>query len=175
MAEIVTDSSPQNPNTQIPLYTRRGNKIDNIQGWELSHFQWSQLKTNLNRFGPPFVKFLSKDGCPVYNCHGLTFGSRRTSVEATNLMINRILDDDGFDEVTMKEVQEGDVIIYADEDGEIQHSGIVVEMMEFAGFDASIPRVWSKWGHGQETVHHFQSMPYKNVTPKYYRMRRWKP
>jgi hypothetical protein len=175
MTEILAGSSPQNPNTKITLFTRRGNEIDNIQGWELSNYQLSQLPTNLSRFGPPLVKFLNKEGCPVYNCHGLTFGSRRTSVKASNQMINLILQDDGFDEVTATDVQEGDVVIYTDEDGEIQHSGIVMAMLEAETLGFSIPKVWSKWGHAQEAVHHFQTLPYENVTAKYYRMRRWKP
>jgi len=175
MPEIATGSASQNPNTRIALYTRRGNEIDNVQGWELSNFQWSQLQTNLNRFGPPLVKFLSKDGCPVYNCHGLTFGSRRTSIEASNRMINLILDDDGFDEIQPRDVQEGDVVVYIDEDGEIQHSGIVVAMTQADILGLSVPKVWSKWGHAQEAVHHFQTSPYENVTAKYYRMRRWRP
>ena len=175
MAAILEPTAPRHPDTSITLFTRRGNKIDNIQGWELSNHQLSLLPNNLNRFGPPFVKFLTKDGCPVYNCHGLTFGSRRTSVEASNKTINLIIQDDGFEEVKPADVQEGDIVIYYDEDGEVQHSGIVVEMMRSASLASSVPKVWSKWGLAQETVHHFKTMPYNNVEPKYFRMTRWKP
>jgi hypothetical protein len=157
------------PNTKIVLQTRLGSDVDNLQGWEMQHFEWEQVKTHLNRFKPPFVIFLGASASPVYNCHGLTFGSRRTAVKASNELINRILVEDGFEQVPQAKARQGDVVIYIDDEGEIQHSGIVVEVLQ-----PGVTRVWSKWGRGLEAVHHFGTMPYDNVVTKYYRMCRWK-
>ena len=87
--------------------------------------------------------------CPVYNCHGLTFASRRTQVdEAGVTTIAKILKDDGFQEVPEPQTRIGDVVIYYDEGGAAQHSGIVI------GRDAmNCPKIWSKWGKGYEWTH----------------------
>ena len=94
------DASGKYRDTTIELRTRAGNHIPNTQVWELSRYDWHVLGESLSRFKN--VERVS-EACPVYNCHGLTFGSRRTQVTPP---VASILHDDGFDRVlSEKEVR----------------------------------------------------------------------
>ena len=93
-----------------------------------------------------------------YNCHGLTFGSRRTCIEdATS--IPKILEDDSYRPVDSLSVLPGDVILYFDQhDGTVSHSGIVTEVTNI--FPKSM-RIISKWGvNGAEFLHWAHKSPY---------------
>ncbi len=95
-----------------------------------------------------------------YNCHGLTFGSRRTKIPSSQ--VEKILDEDDYKEICLEEVLPGDVVVYR-KDGDIEHSGVVV-----AGF----PEVWilGKWGQIHEVVHRIQECPYQEAYPSFYRI-----
>jgi hypothetical protein len=98
-----------------------------------------------------------------YNCHGLTFGTRRTWIaQATE--IAKILEDDEYQMVPFKDVLPGDVVIYYAEDGDVEHSGIVVETGDLG------PRILSKWGKAHEIVHYLGHSPFDASMVKYYRM-----
>jgi hypothetical protein len=144
--------------------------------WEHSRFEWHLLGEHLDRFKN--AERVS-EACPVYNCHGLTFGSRRTQISPP---IFPILDDDGFDKVpSEKDVRPGDIVIYSDARGEVTHSGFVVwrnkvELVE--GTQSIIPMVWSKWGKGYEMIHAVGECPYlesQGDVFTYYRLKRWTP
>ena len=164
------DGSPQH--TTIELRTRLNKKIGNIQPWSYSQFEWNQLlaqPSKYERLGAVPVGEM----CPVYNCHGLTFASRRTQVEETNAVITMILEDDGFKEIPNRaEVVTGDVIIYYGQDGTINHSGIVVER---GAPPFHFPKVWSKWGKGYAWVHPSNVSPYVDdvAETKFYRIKEW--
>ena len=103
---------------------------------------------------------------PVYNCHGLTFASRRTRIfEGRD--VQRILDDDEWAQVDNKEVLPGDIVVYVSDDGDMSHSGIVVELTDFG-----VPWVCSKWGSAGEYIHLATDTPpiYQGIQ-KYYRCR----
>jgi hypothetical protein len=137
--------------------------------------EWNQLGAQLARFAR--AERVS-DACPVYNCHGLTFASRRTTVPPTVLSI---LADDGFDQIPEKEARAGDIVLYVGPLGEVVHSGFVVnrEFVEIvAGNRTLIPIIWSKWGKGYEMVHPVGECPYlqdEGSETKYYRLLRWQP
>jgi hypothetical protein len=82
-----------------------------------------------------------------YNCHGLTFGSRRASV--LNSSIGTIIADDSYNEVEEEDVRPGDCVIYRSDQGEAQHSGIVLSIDP-----SGTPLVLSKWGVGGPEVFH---------------------
>lgn len=165
MLSLILLPSGQRPNSEIDLRTRANTHIDNLQAWGHSAFEWNQLGANLKRFREPLAKRLG--GCsPVYNCHGLTFGSRRTAVKESNDVLFAVLKDDDFAEVPQDDVRPGDVILYFDRLGQVQHSGIVVDTI-----DRGIARVWSKWGKGDEWIHHFGSCPYDSEYTKYFRLK----
>lgn len=88
---------------------------------------------------------------PRYNCHGLTFASRRTAVLA-DTDVQQILDDDRYTVVADKrDVLPGDVAIYFTNDGGIDHSAIVATIPSSPTW---IPFVVSKWGVIGPEVYH---------------------
>jgi hypothetical protein len=100
----------------------------------------------------------------AYDCHGLTFASRRTRIwRATE--IQKILHDDGYVQVARADVLAGDIAVYF-KDGDAEHSGIVVEK------GSLIPKLLSKWGDCQEFVHFANDCPYATGDIRYYRMPR---
>src|SRR5271170_4067495 len=63
---------------------------------------------------------------PIFNCHGLTFASRRTKIiDRANIML--ILEHDEWREIDGQAAEPGDIVIYYDEAGDPNHSGMVVE------------------------------------------------
>lgn len=49
--------------------------------------------------------------CSTYNCHGLTFASRRTQISQPS-EVAKILADDDYTEISLKNVMVGDIAIY---------------------------------------------------------------
>lgn len=99
-----------------------------------------------------------------YNCHGLSFASRRTAIESP-AEIAKIIKDDDYQQIQSDKVLPGDIVIYY-EDGDVSHSGIVVRVNEL-----KVPIVLSKWGHCHEVVHQLGRCPYKQTDVRYYRIR----
>ena len=172
----ILDASGKFCDTTIELRTRANNAIENTQVWQHSKLEWHLLDEHLDRFKN--AERVS-EACPVYNCHGLTFGSRRTQV---GLPIVSILEDDGFDPIASeKDVRPGDIVIYSDARGEVSHSGFVVWRNKISlapGADTVIPMVWSKWGKGYEMIHAVRECPYLDTEGDiftYYRLKRWTP
>lgn len=105
--------------------------------------------------------------CYTYNCHGLTFASRRTQVYRTQC-VAAILEDDGYILIQRADALPGDICIYRDDLGEISHSGMVVAVEK----DFLIPRVkvLSKWGSAHEVVHYEEDCPYTPATISFHRI-----
>jgi hypothetical protein len=164
MSSILSPSGLR-PDSKIELRTRANTPIDNLQAWQYSSFEWAQLGESLKRFKEPYAKALGSPS-PVYNCHGLTFASRRTAVDSSNETVFRVLKEDDYEEVPQSDARPGDVILYLDAVGQAQHSGIVVDIIE-----RGVPKVWSKWGKGQEFIHHFWHCPFDPQYTKYYRLK----
>lgn len=114
-----------------------------------------------------FPKALHRPGGPSrrYNCHGLSFASRRTVIwEASE--IAKVLADDGYVEVKdFRRVLPGDIAAYTSQLGDIEHSGIVVSV------DALfVPSILSKWGMCHEVIHKLAECPYDSSNVKFYRV-----
>jgi len=166
---VLSADSVYPPHTQITLRTRLDNEIDNIQSWQHSGAEWQRLYQEPNRWESSGAVRLG-EACPVYNCHGLTFASRRTQLyDSTTIVISKVLEDDGYTQVTERSTRVGDVVVYYDEKGEAQHSGIVVSKLE-----ASVIMVWSKWGKGFEVVHPAGNCLWGSLSKKFYRITKWK-
>jgi hypothetical protein len=151
---------------KINLVTRKNNQIDNEQSFEFSSFeknQMDQLRTNY-----PEAKIRCEPS-PIYNCHGMTFAARRTGI-FESAEITRILQEDGYTEVPKESVMAGDIIIYRDQSGDYEHSGIVVHVPTRSENLLRIPVVCSKWGRGHEFVHQANYCPYNYANVKYYRV-----
>ena len=97
-----------------------------------------------------------------FNCHGLTFASRRTWIDRPE-EIRKILEDDDYEQVD--EVMPGDIAVYY-KDGDVEHSGVVLRISEM-----NVPMILSKWGACHEVVHHFAQCPYDCGQVVYYRIR----
>lgn len=103
--------------------------------------------------------------CASFNCHGLTFGSRRTWIDGSN-QIDGILSDDEYSVVANKDVLPGDIAIYK-QAGQIEHSGIVVQIVDGL---VKQPKILSKWGNLHEVVHLPRDCPYSDMTITYHRI-----
>lgn len=163
MAGIIIPGQTQGKS--ITLQTREGKDIPNNQSFETTLWEEHQLQTNRRRY--PHVEFRT-GAIPIYNCHGLTFASRRSRIWQTPA-VQDILRDDHYEQVSQDEVQPGDIILYISaDDGDFEHSGVVVEPPTAPLF---VPRVWSKWGSGAEAVHFANDCPYDFSQARYYRIR----
>lgn len=152
-----------NPDS-ISLETSKRRPIDNIQSNELTVWERSENARIERQWGPMVTSRSGATG--IYNCHGLTFAARRTCVWEPS-EIEKILEDDAYKEVQEVDVLPGDIIIYREDNGEIIHSGLVVQRPNEATFN--LPLVLSKWGKGREYLHVSSQCPY-NPRYRYYRV-----
>ena len=102
----------------------------------------------------------------MYNCHGLVFAARRTNID-DSMEVMKILKRDEYVEIHPGSVMPGDIIIYYADDGDAEHSGIVIE--EAKG-PLNIPKIISKWGQLEEYIHFANDCRYNFAKAKYYRM-----
>lgn len=151
----------------IRVETSKKNAIRNHQDFDIKqvHINFHQLLVAqypdaTPRTGPSLV----------YNCHGLTFASRRTRIEKTPA-INLIIGDDEWEEIVeTKDLLPGDVVVYFSDKGEANHSGVVVE----CSAPLHLPIICSKWGSAGEFVHKITDgpgPPLYGPVKKYYRCR----
>lgn len=148
--------------TYLDLDSAEGKPIDNIQTHEISDFESAQFRL-YDKWGP--TNEIRTNPMGRYNCHGLTFGGRRTQISTE--AVNQILREDGYVEVPSTELKPGDAIIYWGPDGDATHSGIVVEKDMGLG----IPRIVSKWGKYAEILHPANQCPYDFQAARYYRVK----
>jgi hypothetical protein len=136
----------------IALETSKRNKIDNEQATELSALEKNYAR-KVAAEHPHATKRTNPS--PLYNCHGLAFASRRTRITDA-AALSTILADDQYEEVvSVADILQGDLVVYYDETGDPNHSGVVVEILG----DVRVPRVCSKWGSAGEFVHNLMDCP----------------
>ncbi|WEK35148.1 MAG: hypothetical protein P0Y53_21880 [Candidatus Pseudobacter hemicellulosilyticus] len=152
----------------IILETSKGTRIDNYQVLEISNFERNQfIKYDKANF--PMVIFRSSPS-PEYNCHGLTFASRRTNID-NSIAIRLILSEDRYCEIGIREVLPGDVVLYVNKDDkEIVHSGIV-SACEHPPNSFSHITIVSKWGRFREVIHDLNNCPYNSFQREFYRIK----
>jgi len=149
---------------KLALQTREANDIENFQPpfLELTLFVQKQIEDAIEAYKP---KSTRSSATPCYNCHGLTFASRRTGIYKA-AEIRKILKEDKYIEINRRNTLPGDIIVYCSDDGDIEHSGIVLS--EPNGL--SIPLVVSKWGNSPEFVHWANQCPYSFQNALIYRI-----
>lgn len=150
--------------TTIILQTREGTAIPNSQSHEISPFEANQFRDCEKTH--PYAKFRPPPN-PIYNCHGLVFASRRTGIQRSDIL-HTVLDDDGYTEIVRDKVLPGDIILYYGEDGDIEHSGIVITKPD--DVQLKIPQVVSKWGKYKEVVHSANDCQYTFANVRYFRV-----
>jgi len=147
----------------IVLQTRKGTNISNYQSKEISQFN-RNLFEKIEHDYPEAFKRTKPTG--LYNCHGMTFASRRCFIENSEEILV-ILKDDDYIEVEYKKVLPGDIVLYFSKDGDVEHSGIVIEKPEPPLY---IPKIVSKWATHAEFIHYANNCPYEKSNIKYFRI-----
>jgi hypothetical protein len=140
------------PMPSLIIQTRAGNNIPNESGFPITPEDVLRARNwQRGEYPEGLLLWVRKEPNGVYNCHGLTFLSRRAFL-LDELAVKLILADDEYYEVGLEQVQTGDVILYYDR-GELQHSGLVVFIPE----DEAVKTPWvlSKWGHAGEYLHRY--------------------
>lgn len=160
MTEIILSATePEYPS--IVVQTRKGKDSDitnNQVNTKLSAWDMKQAEEYYTKYN--FATFRTNP-CGFYNCHGLTFASRRTRIyESQDIM--RILVEDNYKEISIENVLAGDIVVYYN-NGDPTHSGNVVEVPISGEKRHSNIKVLSKWGHGQEVVHTALDCPYTKL------------
>lgn len=156
---IVIDLLP----TQLAMQTRRGNQIANSISREPMRWGDQQEMADI------VALYGDQQHRPVgpsrkYNCHGLSFASRRSAIWDP-AEVGKIIQDDEYVEIPENEVMPGDTVVYY-EQGDASHSGIVLRINELR-----VPIILSKWGHCHEVIHQLGRCPYKVDDVHYYRIR----
>ncbi len=104
----------------------------------------------------------------MYNCHGMIFAARRTQIWDP-AQVEKILAEDGYTRVSKDDLEVGDIVMYKNrENGDWEHSCIVVEKLNLAGLPWI--KVLGKWGRAHEVVHFLGDSPYAQHEPLYYRL-----
>jgi len=139
-------------------------QIPNEQTHEISYFEQSQFSQLDTAFSIVAVR---SEPTARYNCHGLTFAGRRTAIHKSTA-VQQALHEDGYVAIDPSEVLPGDIIMYYEDGGDIEHSGIVLKQPreEFL----RIPLVVSKWGKHRELIHWANQSPYSFANVKYFRI-----
>jgi hypothetical protein len=147
---------------KLALQTRKGGTVENSMNPAPAYAGVELRIAHLKR---TYSRALHRPVGPSarYNCHGLTFAARRTGIDKS-AYVQRILTEDGYSRLPMSTAPvPGDVVIYR-EDGDIIHSGIVVEIKD------AVTWVLGKWGECHEVVHPVLDCPYKNAAVEFYRL-----
>jgi len=146
----------------IKLQTRKGSDIENSQFFEIAPHEKEQFKKLEALF--PLVK-IRNNPTAIYNCHGMTFASKRTGINESD-SLKQILKDDNYIEIQEKDILPNDIILFLDKDDNIHHSGIIMYIDE----KSHIPFICSKWGSYSEIVHSVYNSLYDTKFIKYYRV-----
>jgi hypothetical protein len=158
---FIIGRSPPGAKNTLALATRKHTVIDNDYCRD-QPTAGDRLRVQDYIKDYPGVHHCATGPTRAYNCHGLTFGSRRAGISSPEA-IQTILNDDGYKLLVDTGPRRGDVAIYI-ENHEITHSGIVVWLQ------GDEPWILSKWGAYHEAVHKPSDCPYNRGTVSYYRL-----
>jgi hypothetical protein len=148
---------------ELDLSTRRQRRVRNVMNREPPLDGARLLVAQMKRDYKMAIHREEVGPCNTFNCHGLTFASRRTWIDRP-VEVQKILDDDDYTEIDITNVKPGDIAIFR-KNGEIDHSGIVVEVLE-----RFRPRILSKWACLHEVVHFPWEGPYNECQVTYHRV-----
>lgn len=162
---IISGSKPTTGSKPtIRLQTRKGTDINNYQLLGVDVKDYEAQMEKLRRQHPGII--LRPDTISgIYNCHGMTFASRRTGI---NKITMALIAEDSFNRINDSEVLPGDVVLYIDSWGEIEHTGFItsVDLQNRSNFTIM---VLSKWGDGSEVIHSLYNCPYAKENIQFFR------
>jgi hypothetical protein len=150
--------------SELPLHTRSNEQIKNE--YDLEDVRWGE-KVQAEDYKRDYPDEFHRPVLPSrkYNCHGLSFASRRTNIYEPEEVF-KILNGDEYQEVKPPStVCKGDMAVYFVL-GYPDHSGIVVDVNQL-----KVPIILSKWGHAHEVVHRVAHCPYESGDVRYYRIK----
>lgn len=161
------------PEDSIAIKTRSNKRIKNANYGKITPLIASEIKDYRRRF-PPTSVHRRTEAIICYNCHGMTFGSRRSRI-FDSADIRLILNEDGYESIQRRDVTPGDIILYVKQNGDIEHSGVVVytnlDQIPFCpgdNGDVNNFLILSKCGFGEEIIHRETMCPY-NGTREFWR------
>jgi hypothetical protein len=152
---IINPANQSAPQQSIALQTRKSTDIPNSQITNIAEKDIEQQMLKLKQ------KYWSITLRPntisgIYNCHGMTFASRRTGI---NIIHWNILKEDNYIIIKDSPILPGDIVLYISESGEIEHSGMVLSVNDNKQLSSIF--VLSKWGDGSEVIHGLYICPYE--------------
>lgn len=140
------------PPRQIPLGTRAGNSIPNLQGMPPPAGQVLYFHDTVAAHS----NWHLRAGCDgLYNCAGHVWADRRTGIHEGDDWI-RILNEDGYRRTSSPKLDDI-VLYYTQEDGYLH----VAKIVEFKiRISQRVAWVLSKWGHTYGEFYHFVDDPW---------------
>ena len=149
----------------IPLFTRMRREIPNAQTPDIPPAS-AQRAIELNHKKYPLAE-LRRPPTGQYNCHGMTFASRRTGIHDPDA-VKMILQDDGYKEITAAGAWLGDIAVLC-EGEEVAHTGVVIRIIvDDTLIGGRAIWIMSKWGGAAEYVHPVAYGPYDNCRITYW-------
>ncbi len=159
----------QMPQQSLIIQTRAGNAIANEASPKMMPQEIEQqMRFQQGKFPEGNQLFKRKNATGFYNCHALTFLSRRAWM-GEEKAVALVLKDDNYFNVSPSDVLPGDVILYHYDNGEVEHSGVVVSSPKAENEIVPMPWILSKWGHGGEFIHRYNYCPYTWRNVRYMR------
>jgi hypothetical protein len=154
---------------EIDLVTRLNHHIENEQYDGMLPYRDIHDNEEYMRLYKGFGAIWRTQPSGIYNCHGLTFASKRTRVFSTD-EIRKILQEDAYIKISIENVFPGDIILYVTNIGDITHSGIILSVER--NVLGLFPMVLSKWGNGSEVFHSYNNCPYfaSDILTEFYRI-----
>lgn len=153
----------------IEMQTSKRNPIKNEQYFEITQLERNNALGCEHDFKSNYIGEPSRK----YNCHGLTFASKRTGIYEDAEII-RILEDEYIEIKSPSLVIVGDIVIYYSLPI-ISHSALVVQVENNA---IPLIKVLSKTRDWKEIVHNVHDSPYKQLRDyeiKYFRINHGQP
>lgn len=149
----------------LKLDTRELEQIDNCQTDFISLGEVSEF----DKMRSQFINITERnEPTAIYNCHGMTFASKRTAISSSQ-EISKILNHDKYVQIPRTQALAGDVILYKSSEGDFEHSGILLTNPRDSEF--GVPLVLSKWGKFSEIIHLENNCPYSQFKKEYYRIK----
>ena len=135
----------------IKLETRTRKWIRNEQYDEFHPEQLKAAKLEMER---SYRGIVTRSLTATYNCHGLTFASRRTAVYESD-DVQMILDEDGYKRLENRnDVERGDIVVFRrNKNAPISHTGLVIDWTPDLKTSTKKVTILSQWGRNGEYIH----------------------
>ncbi len=145
-----------------PIITFSGNEVEaTFAGSELTMAQMRGFVAEAHDLGVPILQ----SPTAYYNCHSYAWYERSSDNDRWINDISGFLYDAECIELNVNEIEEGDIVVYYDKFGILQHSGVVEE----AAQHVEDVVVTSKWGQGVLCTHAIDNVPtgylYESYSP----------